>query len=90
MTKQELVEKVAKQTGLSKAAANKTIDTIVDSIKTTLKKGQKVTLVGFGTFSISKRKARNGRNPQTGVTIKIAAHKVPKFSAGKTLKDAIK
>jgi DNA-binding protein HU-beta len=90
MTKQELIEKVAKQTGLSKAAANKTIDSIVDSIKTTLKKGQKVTLVGFGTFSVSKRKARTGRNPQTGAAIKIKAHKVPKFSAGKTLKDAVK
>lgn len=90
MTKQELIEKVAKQTGLSKAAANKTIDTIVESIKTTLKKGQKVTLVGFGTFSVSKRKARTGRNPQTGATIKIKAHKVPKFSAGKGLKDAIR
>jgi DNA-binding protein HU-beta len=82
--------KDAKQTGLSKAAANKTIDTIVDSIKITLKKGQKVTLVGFGTFSVSKRKARKGRNPQTGAAIKIAAHKVPKFSAGKTLKNGVK
>ena len=90
MTKQELIEKVAKETGLSKAAVNKTIDTIVESIKITLKKGQKVTLVGFGTFSVSKRKARKGRNPQTGAAIKIAAHKVPKFSAGKTLKDAVK
>jgi DNA-binding protein HU-beta len=90
MTKQELIEKVAKETGVSKATAGKTIDTIVDSIKTALKKGKKVTLIGFGTFSVSKRKARKGRNPQTGTTIKIAAHKVPKFSAGKGLKDAVK
>lgn len=90
MSKQELIEKIVKETGLSKAAIGKTIETIGDSIKNTLKKGQKVTLVGFGTFSVSKRKARTGRNPQTGAAIKIAAHKVPKFTAGKGFKDAIK
>lgn len=90
MTKQELIEKVAKETGVSKATAGKTIDTILDSIKAALKKGQKVALIGFGAFSVSKRKARKGRNPQTGKEIKIAARKVPRFSAGKGLKDAVK
>ncbi|MBF0328874.1 MAG: HU family DNA-binding protein [Nitrospirae bacterium] len=90
MTKQELIEKVAKDSDLSKAAAGKAIDATIEAIKATLKKGQKVILIGFGSFSVSKRKARKGRNPQTGKEIKIAARKVPKFTAGKTLKDAVK
>ncbi|TAN41555.1 MAG: HU family DNA-binding protein [Nitrospirae bacterium] len=90
MTKQELIEKVAKDADLSKAAAGKALDATIDAIKASLKKGQKVILVGFGSFSVSKRKARKGRNPQTGKEIKIAACKVPKFSAGKTLKDAVR
>ena len=90
MTKAELVEKMAKDSGASKAVAEKALKSFIDAITKTLKKGNKVALVGFGTFSISKRKARIGRNPQTGATIKIAARKVPKFSAGKTFKDAVK
>ncbi|TAN45630.1 MAG: HU family DNA-binding protein [Nitrospirae bacterium] len=89
MTKAELIEKVAKDAGLSKAAAGKAIDAATDAIKASLKKGQAVVLVGFGSFKISKRKARKGRNPRTGKEIKIAACKVPKFTAGKTLKDAV-
>ena len=90
MTKEELIEKVASTAGLSKADASRVLSTILDSIKAALKKGQKVTLVGFGNFSVSKRKARKGRNPRTGEAIKIPAGKVPRFSAGKSLKDAIK
>jgi len=90
MTKAELVEKMAKDADISKAAAAKALDSLIDAIVKTVKKGNKVALVGFGTFSVSKRKARTGRNPQTGATIKIAARKVPKFSAGKAFKDAVK
>jgi DNA-binding protein HU-beta len=90
MTKAELIDKVASTVKVSKADASKALDAALDAVTGPLKKGQKVTLVGFGTFSVSKRKARKGRNPRTGETIKIAAHKVPKFTAGKTLEDAIK
>jgi DNA-binding protein HU-beta len=90
MTKAELAEKMAKDAGTSKAVAEKALNSFMDGVKKTLKKGNKVALVGFGTFSVSKRKARNGRNPRTGATIKIAARKVPKFSAGKAFKDAVK
>ena len=90
MTKAELVEKMASDADISKAAAGKALDSMIDAVIKTVKKGNKVSLVGFGTFSISKRKARTGRNPQTGATIKIAARKVPKFSAGKTFKDAVR
>ncbi len=90
MTKADLIEKVATGTGLSKADAGRALDSAIDAVKASLKKGQKVTLVGFGTFSVSKRKARKGRNPRTGEEIKIAATKTPKFTAGKVLKDAIK
>ena len=90
MTKAELIDKIAAGAGLTKSDAAKSLDSALDAVKAALKKGQKVTLVGFGTFSISKRKARKGRNPRTGAEIKIAATKVPKFSAGKTLKDAVK
>ena len=90
MTKAELIDAVADGADISKAAAAKAIDTFTGTIAKTLKKGKKVTLVGFGTFSVSKRKARKGRNPRTGETIKIAAAKTPKFSAGKALKQAIK
>jgi DNA-binding protein HU-beta len=89
MTKQEITEKMAKEADVSKAAANKALDSFVDSIKKTLKKGNKVTLIGFGTFSVGKRAARKGRNPQTGATIKIKASKSPKFKAGKAFKDSI-
>ena len=90
MTKAELVEKMASDADISKAAAGKALDSMIDAVIKTVKKGNKVSLVGFGTFSISKRKARTGRNPQTGATIKIAARKVPKFKAGKGFKDAVK
>jgi nucleoid DNA-binding protein len=66
------------------------LDVTIDTITKAMKKGEKVTLVGFGTFSVSKRKARTGRNPRTGATIKIAAHKAPKFTAGKGFKDAVR
>lgn len=90
MTKAELIDKIASGAGLSKADASRALDTTLEAIKSTLKKGHKVTLVGFGTFSVSKRKARKGRNPKTGQAINIPASKSPKFSAGKALKDAIK
>jgi DNA-binding protein HU-beta len=90
MNKQEIIAKIAKDTGISKAAAGAAIDSLVDGIKKTLKKGNSITLVGFGTFSVSKRKARMGRNPQTGAAVKIAARKVARFKAGKGLKDAVK
>jgi len=89
MTKVELIEKMAKDADISKTAAGKALDSFVDGIKKTLKKGNKVTLVGFGTFSVGKRAARKGRNPQTGETIKIKASKTPKFKAGKAFKNAI-
>jgi DNA-binding protein HU-beta len=90
MTKAELIDKVASGAGLSKADAGRALDATLDSIKMGLKKGQKITLVGFGTFSVAKRKARKGRNPRTGEEIKISATKTPKFTAGKVLKDAVK
>ena len=89
MTRVEIIEKMAKDAGVSKAAAQKALDSFIDSIKKTLKKGNKVTLIGFGTFSVGKRAARKGRNPQTGEVIKIKASKAPKFKAGKAFKDAI-
>ncbi|HWR59146.1 MAG TPA: HU family DNA-binding protein [Thermodesulfovibrionales bacterium] len=90
MTKAELVERISKDGKLSKASSEKALNLIVDAISTTLKKGNKVTLVGFGTFSVARRKARMGRNPKTGATIKIPAHKAPKFTACRALKDAMK
>jgi DNA-binding protein HU-beta len=89
MNKGQLVEVVAKALG-SKSAAEKAINATLKAVSDALKKGDKVTLVGFGTFSVSKRAARTGRNPQTGKEIKIKAKKVPKFTAGKALKDTIK
>jgi DNA-binding protein HU-beta len=90
MTKAELVEKMASDADVSKAEAEKCLKSFIDAVVKTLKKGNKVALVGFGTFSVSKRKARIGRNPQTGEAIKILARKVPKFSSGKAFKDALK
>ncbi len=89
MNKIELIEHVAKQADISKAAAGRAVEAVVGGIRTSLKKGNSVTLVGFGTFSIGKRAARSGRNPRTGATIKIKAAKVPKFRAGKALKDEV-
>ena len=90
MTKSELVEKIAQEAGLTKADSERALNAFTNTVKKSLKKGNAVTLVGFGTFDISKRKARMGRNPQTGEAIKIAAAKLPKFRAGKGLKDAVK
>ena len=85
MNKAELVAKIAEDAGISKSQANDALDSFVDAVTKTLKGGGKVTLVGFGTFIISKRKARKGRNPQTGAEINIKARKVARFKAGKEL-----
>ena len=90
MTKEQMIEKMAKDAGISKRAANDAIKAFFDSVTSTLKKGQKVSFVGFGTFTTTKRKARTGRNPQTGASIKIPAARVPKFKPGKKLRDAVK
>jgi DNA-binding protein HU-beta len=90
MNKAELIEHIAKQADLSKAAATRALDAVVGGVKATLKKSGTVTIVGFGTFAVSKRAARTGRNPRTGAQIKIKAAKVPKFKPGKALRDSIK
>ena len=89
MNKSELIEQIAKSAEISKAAAGRALDATIVAVKTSLKKGNMVTLVGFGSFYVGKRAARSGRNPRTGATIKIKAAKVPKFRAGKGLKDAV-
>jgi len=89
VNKQELIDTIAKSADISKAAAGRALDGAVTAIKASLKKGQLVTLVGFGTFYVGKRAARSGRNPRTGAAIKIKAAKVPKFRAGKALRDAL-
>ena len=90
MTKADIIEKMAKDADVSKTAAGKALNSFIDNIVASVKKNNKVTLVGFGTFSQTKRKARTGRNPQTGEAIKIKASKAPKFTAGKSFKDAVK
>lgn len=90
MNKGELVEKMASAAGISKAAAEKALTGMLDAVSGTLAKGDKVTLVGFGTFSVSKRSARTGRNPQTGAAIQIPARKVARFKPGSKLADAVK
>ena len=89
MNKAELVDAVATAANLSKADAGRAVDAVVNSITSALKKGQQVSVVGFGTFSVKHRAARSGRNPRTGETIKINASNVPGFKAGKALKDAV-
>ena len=89
MNKIEIIDHVARSADISKAAAGRALEATVAAIKTTLKKGGMVTLVGFGTFYVGKRAARSGRNPRTGAAIKIKAARVPKFRAGKALKDAV-
>jgi DNA-binding protein HU-beta len=90
MTKEQLIERMATEAGITKAQAGRAMKSMITNITRSLKKGTKVTFVGFGTFDVAKRKARTGRNPQTGAEIRIPAAKVPKFKPGKALKDAIK
>lgn len=90
MTKAELIEKIAAKAKITKRAANIALDTFVASVTGALKKGDRVALVGFGTFSVAKRKARTARNPRTGETINVPARKAPKFKAGRELKKAVK
>jgi DNA-binding protein HU-beta len=89
VNKQELVASVAEKSGLTKKDSEKAVNAVFASIEQSLAKGDKVQLVGFGTFEVRKRAARKGRNPQTGAEIKIAAAKVPAFKAGKALKDSV-
>ena len=89
MNRSELIEKITSANELSKASAGKVLDTIIDSIQTAVKKGDTVTLVGFGTFKSAKRAARTGKNPRTGEKLKIAAATVPKFSAGAKFKAVV-
>ena len=89
MNKAELIEAVASSADLSKAAAARAVDAMLDTVTDTLKKGEQVTIVGFGTFEVRARAARTGRNPQTGETINIKASNSPAFKAGKALKDAV-
>ena len=89
MNKNELINEVAKKSELTKADATKAVDAFIDAIEKSLKKGNDVRLVGFGTFTVVKRKATEGRNPRTGDAIKIAASKQPKFKPGKALKETI-
>lgn len=89
MNKSELIEAIAQEAGISKAAAQKALDATTDAVTKALKKGDTVTLVGFGTFYVGERAARQGRNPKTGEPLTIAAAKTPKFRAGKALKDAL-
>jgi DNA-binding protein HU-beta len=89
MNKADLIDKIAEAANISKASAAEALDAVTNSITKELKRGNAVTLVGFGTFTVRKRAARTGRNPRTGETIKIKAAKVPGFKAGKALKDAV-
>ena len=89
MNKSELIDAIAAKADISKAAAGKALDAVIESVSDALKQGDDVVLVGFGTFQVKERAARTGRNPQTGAEIKIKAAKVPGFKAGKGLKDAV-
>jgi DNA-binding protein HU-beta len=89
MNKADLVEAISRSADISKVGAERAVESALSAITGALKRGQSVTLVGFGTFKVGKRAARNGRNPRTGAAIKINAARVPKFSAGKALKDAL-
>jgi DNA-binding protein HU-beta len=90
VNKAELIEHMANNADLNKAQAGRALDALIDAVRRTLKKGDSVSLIGFGTFAVTKRAARTGRNPRTGAAIKIKAAKIPKFRPGKGLKDAIK
>lgn len=89
MTKTELIDKMAEKSGLTKKDSQKAIEAFISATTDILKKGDKVTLVGFGSFEVHKREARKGRNPQTGAEIKISARKIPVFRAGKVLKESV-
>ena len=89
MNKADMIEHIAQSAEISKLAAERALDALVAAVKSSLKKGQMVTLVGFGSFYVGKRAARTGRNPRTGEALKIAAARVPKFRAGKALKEAL-
>ncbi|MGF1737255.1 MULTISPECIES: nucleoid-associated protein HU-beta [Photobacterium] len=89
MNKTQLVDKIAENADISKASAGRALDAFIDAVSDSLKDGDQVALVGFGTFSVRERAARTGRNPQTGAEIQIAAAKVPGFKAGKALKDSV-
>ncbi|MCZ6670224.1 MAG: HU family DNA-binding protein [Acidobacteria bacterium] len=90
MNKGELIERVAKEAKITKVEAGRAIDSVFSSIRKTLKRGEKTSLVGFGTFSVTRRKARTGRNPQTGEPLRIPARRVVRFSSGKALKETIR
>jgi DNA-binding protein HU-beta len=90
VNKSELIDHIAQQADISKAAAGRALDAMIGGVKSTLKKNGSVSIVGFGTFAVSKRAGRTGRNPRTGAAIKIKAAKVPKFRPGKALKDALR
>jgi len=89
MTKQEFIEAIAAKSGLTKADSSRAVEAFIETVTSTLKKGDKVTLTGFGVFSVSKRAARNGRNPRTGEVVKISASNSVKFKTGSKLKEAI-
>jgi DNA-binding protein HU-beta len=89
MNKTDLIDRIAGEAGINKTQAGRAVEASIHALTNALKKGERVTLVGFGTFSTSQRKARNGRNPQTGKPIKIAARRVAKFTAGMELKKAV-
>ncbi|OGA20390.1 MAG: DNA-binding protein HU [Betaproteobacteria bacterium RIFCSPLOWO2_02_FULL_67_19] len=89
MNKADLIEQIAQAAEISRSAAERAVDALVAAVKTSLRKGDPVTLVGFGSFHVSQRAARAGRNPRTGAEIRIGAARVPKFRAGKALKDAL-
>ena len=90
MNKEELVKEISKKSKVTQKEANEVLSALIETVEKTVSKGKKVTLVGFGTFEPRKRAARTGRNPQTGATLKIAAKKVPAFSAGKKFKELVK
>ena len=90
MNKHDVIQKIANDTGLTKTSAAAAADSLIDGITRSLKKGDSVSFVGFGTFKTSNRKARKARNPQTGATINVPKRRVPRFSAGKALKQAVK
>jgi len=89
MNKSQLIEKISRNANISKKEASKVVDVLIDSITSSLKSGEPVSLVGFGTFQVNQRAARTGRNPQTGAIIEIAAAKIPTFKAGKALKNQV-